>query len=210
MKNYWSISLGISFVIHSAFFAGGVLPFFGNNIILNKKEIKEVRINVQEIKKKILPDSILRTAKLEQPKSPPPPYIKNIMRKLMGDDSEAASLNKPKIIEKSMNRIIITENLENAKLKRVPSYMNYYNGLRSKLESICRKNYTGESSGEVLLNFTLSRDGKLANVRGKGTSQALLDLAMKSLKEAAPFSVFPPELKEQTCPFDVSITFKNN
>lgn len=204
--------MGVSFLMHSAVFAAGLFPALRQNTLLNeKKEIKEIKITVQEIQKKEISRSIAEKLKFDESKSiTPPPYVKNIMRKLMGDDKERPSLNKPRIMEKNNNEIVISNKLENARLKQNPSYMSYYNGLRSRLEVICRKNYTGKSRGEVSLNFVLSRDGKLESVQADGNNQELIDTAVRSVKEAVPFSSFPSELKNQTAQFDVSITFKNN
>jgi len=212
MRNYWNVSIGISFAMHSLFLGAGFFPVFNKNIILNEKaEIKEVRITVKEIQKSEISKTKLKNSQINESKIlPPPPYIKNVVRKLMGEDKERPLLGKAQILEKNTNKIVISEKLENSKLKSNPSYMSYYKGIRSKLNVICQKNYTGKYNGEVSVNFVLSRDGRLESVKGQGDNQELIEVAVRSVKESFPFMPFPPDLEGPACPFEISILFKNN
>jgi len=198
--------------MHSLLLAAGSFPAFNNSIISNeKKEIKEVRITIKEIPKKETPKTKLQNSQISEEKQlPPPPFIKNVIRKLMGEDKERPFLNKAQILEKNTNKIVIFEKLENSKLRSSPSYMSYYNGLNAKLKTVCQKNYTGKDHGEVSVSFVLLRDGSLEKVEASGTNQELVEIAKKSVKESLPFFPFPSELKEATCQFDVSILFKAN
>ncbi|MCK9614543.1 MAG: hypothetical protein M0R48_03445 [Candidatus Omnitrophica bacterium] len=212
MRNYWNVSIGISFAMHSLFLGAGFFPVFNKNIILNEKvEIKEVRITVKEIQKSEISKTKLKNSQINESKIlPPPPYIKNVVRKLMGEDKERPFLNKAQLLEKNTNKIVISEKLENSKLRNNPSYMSYYNGLNAKLKAVCHKNYTGKERGEVFVSFVLSRDGKLETVEANGNNQELVEVAERSVKESLPFLPFPPELKEATCQFGVVILFKTN
>ncbi len=211
MRNYWNAAFGISFAMHSFVLAAGALPIFNRYVILtDKKEVKEVKITIKEIPKKEISKTKLDNLQANEIKLPPPPYIKNVVRKLMGEDKERPFLGKAQILEKNTQKIVISEKLENSKLKSNPSYMSYYKGLRSKLNSICHKNYTGRERGEVFVSFVLSRDGKLESVRGDGDNRELIEVAVESVKESFPFLPFPPDLEGLSYQFDISILFKNN
>lgn len=186
------------------------MPFARNIIPEDKKQTKEVKITVKEIHRKETSASKLQSSKTGTVQLPPPPYIQNVVRKLMGEDKERPVIGKAQILEKNTDKIIISEKLENSKLKSNPSYMSYYKGIRSKLNAVCQNNYTGKERGEVVVSFVLSRDGRLESVKGEGNNKELISVAVDSVKEAFPFMPFPPDLPGPTCPFEVSILFKNN
>ncbi|MDD4955479.1 MAG: energy transducer TonB [Candidatus Omnitrophica bacterium] len=212
MRNYWNLSFGISLAMHSFIIAAGSLTLFNANTIFNeKKETKEIKIFVKETQPR--PAQRTRLQQSQQTNTvvlPPPPYIKNVVRKLMGDEKERPLLDKAQILEKDTGKIVISEKLENSKLKSNPSYMSYYKGLRSKLNVICHKNYTGREQGEVFVSFVLSRDGRLESVKGDGPNKELINVAVRSVKESFPFMPFPPDLEGENYQFDISIYFKNN
>lgn len=211
MRNYWNIAVGISFAMHSFVFAAGSFMAFNKNFVLSdKKEVKEIKITIKEIQRKEISKTKLQNPQINELKLPPPPYIKNIVRKLMGEDKERPFLGKAQILEKNTEKIVISEKLENSKLKSNPSYMSYYKGLRSKLNAICHKNYTGKEHGEVFISFVLSRDGRLESVKGDGNNPELVEVAIRSVKESFPFLPFPPDLEAASYQFDISILFKNN
>lgn len=211
MRNYWKLSFGISFAMHSFVLTAGSLAIFNPNSILNeKKETKEIKIFVKETKPRQSQRARMQGQPAETIALPPPPYIKNVVRKLMGNESERPLLDKAQILEKDTGKIVISEKLENSKLKSNPSYMSYYKGLRSKLNVICHKNYTGSDRGEVFVSFVLSRDGRLETVKGDGANKELVEVAVKSVEESFPFMPFPPDLEGESYQFDISIYFKNN
>lgn len=210
-KNYWNLAIGISLLTHLGVIAASYPAITKNLPIKEKKEIKEIKITVKEVVKERTSKDGDGSRGVKSSKSlPPPPYISNVMRKLMGNDKERPSLDKPQILEKDSNKVIIFEKLENAKLKNNPSYMGYYKGIRSKLDLACHKNYSGKQYGNVHLSFVLLKDGTLEHIEGTGDNQELVQIAIKSVKESLPFLPFPAELKDQSYQFDVSILFKNN
>jgi outer membrane biosynthesis protein TonB len=197
--------------MHSLALTAGSFFALNKNIILNDKvQTKEIKITIKEIQKKETAKAKLQNSQIETVKLPPPPYIKNIVRKLMGEDKEKPLLDKAQILEKNTDKIVISEKLENSKLKSNPSYMSYYKGLRSKLNAICHKNYSGKEQGEVSVSFVLSRNGSLEMVKGNGDNRELTEVAIKSVKESFPFLPFPPDLEGPSYQFDISILFKNN
>jgi len=211
MRNYWNVSFGISFAMHLLFFTvGSFAAFNANSILSDKKEVKEIKITIKEIQKKEISKTKLQNSQINEVKLPPPPYVKNIVRKLMGEDKERPLLDKAQILEKDTGKIVISEKLENSKLKSNPSYMSYYKGLRSKLNAVCHKNYTGKEHGEVFVSFVLSRDGRLESVKSDGSNRELMEVAVRSVKESFPFMPFPPDLEGASYQFDISIYFKNN
>ncbi|MFA6280941.1 MAG: hypothetical protein WCY05_00365 [Candidatus Omnitrophota bacterium] len=210
-KNYWNFAIGISLVAHLGIIALSYPAIAKSIPIIQKKEIKEIKIIVKDVvKNNTYKGPGKGTYDKNEKKLPPPPYVKNLIGKLMVNTDKYISLNKAQVFEKDINSIVIYDKLDNATLKRNPSYMSYYNGLRSKLYEISRKSYNGKSIGEVSLNFVLLRDGTLEYVKGEGANQQLIDLAIRIVKESVPFTPFPEELKGQSCQFGISILFKNN
>ncbi|MFA5272319.1 MAG: hypothetical protein WC412_08320 [Candidatus Omnitrophota bacterium] len=210
-KNYWNFAITISLAVHLGVITMSYSAITKNIPISDKKEIKEIKITVKEVVKNGVSSTIGKGVHdNDEKKFPPPPYIKNLIGKLLVNNDKNISLSKAQIFEKDINGIVIYDKLDNAALKRNPSYMSYYNGLRSKLYESSRKSYKGKSIGEVSLSFVLLRDGTLERVKGEGANQQLIDLAIRIVKESAPFTSFPEDLKGQSCQFGISILFKNN
>jgi len=99
---------------------------------------------------------------------------------------------------------------------RREDYMSYYRAIREKILAKLKRNYKGRyNDGDVHLFFVLNKKGELARIdvalsrSTKDTS--LIDTALVSLQQAAPFGPFPEELKGSgDMPFSVIITFKKD
>lgn len=93
-----------------------------------------------------------------------------------------------------------------------PSYNNYYELIREKIRHAAYQNYTQMETGEIYIAFVIGVDGNLKDVRyieDKSTpSYYLKDLAMRSIKEAAPFPAFPNNLDYPQLSFNVIISFQ--
>ncbi|MCM8761180.1 MAG: hypothetical protein NC938_00355 [Candidatus Omnitrophica bacterium] len=100
-----------------------------------------------------------------------------------------------------------------AKVKSTKDYINYYQLIREKIRQALKHHYKRyHKEGEVRLTFILRSDGSLsffevdksASVR----DEVLRDIAIRSLKEASPFSPFPKSVDLPSMSFEVTVVFK--
>lgn len=207
MRNYWSVAFIVSIAAHVAAITG--LPSINSKTTLLKKTtLKEVKITPKEIKK-IKSKAFERLIEGE-----PPPYEENIMDKLI-TNNQFSALQKPKIFEKNSKEIVFTEiPQENKELSKNPAYSNYYRLIREKIRKNAYQNYRSKEKGEILLNFTILNNGSLTDLdlaSQSAISKYLRSIAIKSVKESAPFPEFPDGLnKYSRLEFNISIYFKNN
>ena len=212
MKNYWYLSLAISFLIHTAFISG--IPTNLENIFSKKKsapkkkQTKEIRISPRQI------ETIIKKPLVNPSNTKPLPYVENIMSKLIRN-KRISPLQKLKISEKNIKEIIFTETSQNDRdLKKHPAYMDYYRLIRERIRANAYHNYNSIEKGEVLVNFLVEKDGLLKNINLDSQSvknRALRGIALKSVRESAPFPEFPEELSKYShLQFNISIYFKNN
>ncbi len=100
-----------------------------------------------------------------------------------------------------------------AKIKSTKDYINYYQLIREKIRQRLKSHYGRQhGEGEVRLEFLLRSDGALlaadAN-RGASTQDAaLVEMALKSLKEASPLPPFPKAIDLPRMSFDLTVVFK--
>jgi len=209
MKNYWHIALVISLVFHVAIITG--IPYFfeGKTITVKKQNTKEIKIIPKKIEK-IKELTIEKDIALNTPK--PLPYVENIMGKLI--DNNSSALEKPHSFENQTKKIVFSDIPSEKELKKNPAYMNYYRIIREKIRANAYHNYNTNRKGEVLVGFLILKDGTLKDIRLNPESvnnKTLQVIALKSIKEAAPFPAFPAELKKYSqLRFSISIYFKNN
>ena len=92
--------------------------------------------------------------------------------------------------------------------------MNYYRLIREKIRSNAYRYYRSADTGKVLLSFVILHDGGLGKFsleEDQETSSILRQIAIDSVKSAAPFPPFPAELQSYTrLSFRIPIYFKNN
>ncbi|MCM8786557.1 MAG: energy transducer TonB [Candidatus Omnitrophica bacterium] len=141
----------------------------------------------------------------------PPPYVGDIFETFKLS-SQSISLEKPKIIQEKFIEVDTTEFID-INLKKLPKYMDYYWLVRSQISKIAHNIYNVNQTGFVVLNFVISREGKLLEVRfiKKSDSEILNEIALKSIYNASPFPPFPKELQDKNnLPFNLSIHFKNS
>jgi len=99
----------------------------------------------------------------------------------------------------------ISENLE--------EYIQYYELIRERIKKIVSNEYKGrKNGGEVSLVFILNSNGILKDVSyvpdKSSSDKYLIDIALKSLKDASPFPVFPGALKKESLSFNLTVVFK--
>jgi hypothetical protein len=93
-----------------------------------------------------------------------------------------------------------------------PSYVSYYQLVREKIRRAAYQNYTHTETGEIYLAFLISSTGILKEVRLNEDKSALnfylREIAVRSIKDAAPFPPFPKELDYPHLSFNVIISFQ--
>ncbi|MCX5697315.1 MAG: TonB family protein [Candidatus Omnitrophica bacterium] len=93
-----------------------------------------------------------------------------------------------------------------------PSYVSYYQIVREKIRRCAYQYYTRTEQGEVYLSFVISNDGYVREIRvveeKSSSNPYLLEISVKSIKEAAPFPNFPKELDYQQLSFNVVISYE--
>ena len=99
---------------------------------------------------------------------------------------------------------------------RRKDYVSYYSAIREKILARLKRNYTRHyNNGDVCLFFVLDKKGSLIRMDvalNRSTKDTkLIDVALLSLQQAAPFGPFPEELKGSgDMPFSLVITFKKD
>jgi len=99
---------------------------------------------------------------------------------------------------------------------RREDYISYYRAIREKILARLKRNYKSRyDDGDVYLFFVIDKKGALVRMDvhlSRSTKEArLIDIALSSLQQAAPFGPFPEELKGSgNMPFSLIITFKKD
>lgn len=91
------------------------------------------------------------------------------------------------------------------------SYLKYYKSVREKILATASRYYPqNKISGEVEIVFTLAPDGSLKSEPKllNATQPELSDLAVRSVKESAPFPPFPKGLEESIENFKITILYE--
>ena len=209
MKNYWNLALIISVAIHTALITG--LPSLPSRNITLKKEKQpktEIKMMPQKIEK-----IIKREEKLKKMENPPP-FVDNFMRRLIPGKRTSPTFNKPKIIAKTTKVVTLSETPRDEKLKKIPAYMDYYRFIREKIRETAFNHYDSRTEGEVFVSFVITNNGNVDTLsvgQESAAEKSLQKIALQSVKNAAPFPPFPPELKDYArLHFNISIYFKNN
>jgi len=91
----------------------------------------------------------------------------------------------------------------------------YYQSIREKILARLKRNYTNHyNDGDVNLFFILNKAGSIVRIDvalNRSTKDAkLIDTALLSLQQAAPFGPFPKDLKAQQVLFSLVISFKKD
>jgi len=76
----------------------------------------------------------------------------------------------------------------------------YYQTIRKKIYHYAYKNYNAFEQGSVSLTFKILNNGEAVDIsfdKGRtNASEKMIDIAVKSVKKASPFPLFPDELKK--------------
>lgn len=218
----------IAFVLSAI--AHGVILFQNPNLDLNifSKDKKEPVMEVsylkppQENKELPKPAPVKREPFLKLPskitaaKISPPPYIdkENIFKKSREISSSKFTFTKPVFSKPDIIAVKKKISMPPIDLDKIdnPSYISYYQIVREKIRRTAYQNYTSAEVGEVFLSFLIFADGSLKTVNlveeRSSPSPYLREIALRSIKEAAPFPNFPKELDYPQLSFNVVISFE--
>lgn len=164
-----------------------------------------------------MPEPFLRTDyKITVDKRMPPPLADkdNILRGPETvlpriQDFTKPALAKPDIV--AVRKKISLPPIDTTKINN-PNYISYYQIVREKIKRAAYQNYTGKETGEVTISFVISKEGylkELSLIEEKSSfSPYLREIALRSVKEASGFPVFPKELDYPQLSFNLAITFE--
>ena len=103
--------------------------------------------------------------------------------------------------------------IKQARIKSTKDYISYYQLIREKIRQALKnryRSYYGE--GDVCLIFVLRSNGVLisasADPKASTRNRTLIDTAIQSLKEAAPFASFPKAITLPQMSFTLTVSFK--
>ncbi len=179
---------------------------------LEKEEVKkkEIEIRPEKIEKIIEAKEPLR----EQTPVPPPQYTENLIERVTTNNQRSTSMHKPIVTENGLKVVALSDFSIDEELKNNPAYMDYYKLIREKIRKNAYYYYNTNSKGEISVHFSLNSNGQVDSLMlndASTLSRNLKDIAVKSVRNAAPFPPFPPELQDYSrLSFNISIYFKNN
>ena len=92
---------------------------------------------------------------------------------------------------------------------------SYYQSIREKILARLKRNYTSHyNDGDVHLFFVLDKKGTIIRIDvalNRSTKDAkLVDIALLSLQQAAPFGPFPKDQKAPQILFSLIVSFKKD
>lgn len=221
----FKIAFLISALTHGVMlFANPGLPFFGPgkkhlslkvNYIKALQEIKSP-LKITPPKKKASPRYPPLPGMLKEDLPAPPPFIDKEppFKKSAKIPSREPGFSKPAFMKPdtfSVKKIITLPAVETEKITN-PSYLNYYQFVREKIRRAAYQNYGRSQEGEVYLSFIVLKEGSLKDVRlveqKSSLNPYLRGVALKSIKDASPFPVFPRDLDYPQLSFNVIISFQ--
>jgi TonB family protein len=146
----------------------------------------------------------------------PPPFIdkESIFKGRNAVNLRDISFSKPTFLKPDIIAIKKRITLPPIDINKInnPSYIGYYQIVREKIKRAAYQNYTGKEIGEVTVSFVISNSGYLKELRliedKSSLSLYLREVALKSIKDASPFPVFPNALAYPQLSFNVAITFQ--
>ncbi len=210
MKDYWKLSLLLSFLLHGLVF---IFIFETRERISfsKKKKIKSVEAKAIEVTRNQIKGQLIDE---EAPNIEPLAYIDNIMLRLAAPDNNLLTWAKPSASQESSADLTLADAPLDKKITKIPAYANYLRNLRVKIQAKVDRNYFISQNGEVVVIFDLASDGSLVRVgiSPESTSdERLRSIALKAIKESSPFLFFPEELKKYPLVrFKIPIEFKAN
>ncbi|RKY29732.1 MAG: hypothetical protein DRP74_08310 [Candidatus Omnitrophota bacterium] len=221
-EKFFLIFIAISAAVHTAilFFPGGMKKL---NLDKLKREVevsylkipaqkKETQATLEEKK-----ESFLKSTHKALAKKAPPPFINKevILKKDKKSLFEKLPFTKPAFVRPNViavkKKVTLPPIVDIDKINN-PSYISYYQIVREKIRRAAYNNYLRSETGQVYCSFVIASDGNLLQarlVKDKSSANAFLkENALKSIKDASPFPVFPEELGYSQLSFNVIISFE--
>ncbi len=156
------------------------------------------------------------SSKVNLQKRNPPPFIDReaIVKADMQAIHKELPFDRPALIKPDIIAIkkkITLPQIDMGKIDN-PSYLSYYQIVREKIRRSAYQNSNRNETGQVYITFIISSEGYLKDVRlVEERSQAstyLKDIALASVRNAAPFPNFPKELDYSQLSFNILISFE--
>ena len=221
-KNFLT-ALALSLAAHTAIFinysGAAQNPFQKKPVMMRVNYVKDPPQLTQEqklfIEKKMLlaKQGGAPPAALSKEKLAPPAHKDGLLARSAAPNKESAlvkpSLARPDII--AVKKKITLPAIDLEKINN-PTYVSYYQFVREKIRRAAYQHYTRTETGEVYLAFVISSEGALKDVRFLDDRSApnsyLRDIALRSIRGAAPFPPFPKDLDYPQLSFNVIISFE--
>jgi outer membrane biosynthesis protein TonB len=206
MNNGLRYALIISVLIHFIL----ITPLYGFSIFKEAMDIKKPMVvdyviikdpkNI-DIRRSISPQKAPQAVKTD--------ISKNAAVKTSSGAAGSAALRSRKVSPGDSRIARKTE----AKIRATRDYVSYYQLIRGQIRDSLKRNYKVRSGeGYVRVMFTLAANGSLVSVEadepGSTNDKTLLDVSVRSVKDAAPFPAFPKALSLPKMTFDLVMNFK--
>ncbi len=145
------------------------------------------------------------------------PLELKVAKSYLKKEEKPETIKEEVVLKKRKEKVIVKKtdqdfrNEKNVLPQKPPEFYDYYQYLRKRIEeAILYPHHFQE--GEILVNFTLYRNGRLKEISvvdDFSVDNAYLRYAaIQSVKEASPFKPFPKELAMKEIPFQIFISFE--
>lgn len=218
----FQIALVLSLIAHSVVLVNyhslDFLPLPKKSLIMKITYIKNIP-QLTEVKKQTL-NKKFSALKLPQPSNSfekesllPPANKENLLSITRQNLPRSQAAVKPAVIRPDIipgKKKISLSRVESEKSHN-QSYDTYYDFVREKIRRAAYQNYNRNETGEIYLAFIISSTGTLQDARiieeKSSINNYLREVALRSIKDAAPFPSFPQELDYPQLSFNVIISF---
>lgn len=195
MEPAFRIALGISLALHSALAAPLLQVHRSRDSVRPDKEI------------------VIDYVVLEEPAPAKVPETPRVEVAKYTDIKPTAAREDPTADARPEETPALAEARRQAKVRATKDYINYYQLIREKIRDRLKAHYRNYfAEGEVNLEFILSADGRLRDVRidtGSSTADRTLhEMAARSVRDASPFPAFPKALALPQMSFNLQVSFK--
>jgi outer membrane biosynthesis protein TonB len=202
MEPAFRTAIGISIALHSALIA----PFIPLAMQRDRARMeKEIVIDYVVLKE---PDTAKEEPVLSKMRETPKvEIVKKVEVK-----PAPASKEMPKK-DNALKQAIAADAKKQAQIRSTKEYINYYQLIREKIRDRLKEHYRRYyAEGEANLVFILTSDGRLESsaidVSSSTADRTLHDIALRSLRESAPFPAFPKALTLPKMTFNLQVSFK--
>ncbi|MFC1594439.1 energy transducer TonB [Candidatus Omnitrophota bacterium] len=204
----------ISLLIHCVIFI--TLPKFSEDLLKKSLHQLEITYHQFQVNPKLLEERVIKKdeavfKRQELAIVKQDTFLTKLMQKKDFLKNAFKVRQKPLVVNPSMKdkKIVIPE--LKSKIKS-PAYRSYYQTIREKIRDLAYLHYVRYGEGEVYLSFILVENGDVKQIKifeDKSIDDFYLkDVAVKSIKEAAPFPPFPDQLEYPELSFNVIISFE--